>query len=91
MNKINSSIKNLLFKIAGEKHQDLVIIALAWKPTLGELLSERYKIIKFENNVLFIKAINHVWMQDFVLYRPKYIEKLRNITKIDIENIIVTL
>ena len=91
MNKVNSSLKNLLFKIAGEKYRDLVIIALAWKSTVGEILSERYKIVKFENKILFIEAVNHVWLQDFVLYRPVYLEKLRSETKLQIDNILATV
>ena len=91
MNNLNSKIKSILLTIAGDNYRELVIIALAWKKTMGDLLSERYKIVKFENNVLFIKAVNHVWLQDFVLYRPVYIEKLRKETNIDVQNIIVSI
>jgi len=91
MTQINSSLLGLLFKIAGEKYRELVIISLAWRSTIGDLLSERYKILKFEKKTLYIEAINHLWMQDFVLYRPMYLEKLRKETKIEIDNILVVL
>ena len=91
MTKVNNGLKNLLFKIAGEKYHDLVIIALAWKSVVGDFLSERYKIKNFENKIVFIEAVNHLWMQDFVLYRQMYLKKLKEVTKLDIENILVTL
>ena len=88
MNKLSKGLKSLLFEIAGEQYRDLLIIALAWKSVVGELLSERYKVVKFEKKTLFIEAVNHLWLQDFVLYKPMYLEKLRNETKLEIDNII---
>ena len=89
MNKATSDIRGLLFRIAGEKYRELVIIALAWRTVIGDFLLERYKITKYENKILYIEAINHVWMQDFILQRPVWTEKLREVTKIDIEKILV--
>jgi len=91
MTNTKSEIKNILFRIAGEKYRDLVIIALAWKSVVGEFLSERYKVKNFENKIVFIEAVNHLWMQDFVLYRQMYLKKLREETKLEIENILVML
>lgn len=88
MNKINSDIKHLLYRIAGDKYHDLVLIALTWKSLIGEILSERSKIIKFENNILMVKVSNHVWLQEFLINRPNIINKLREQTNIKIDNIL---
>jgi len=91
MNNLNSGITDLLFKLAGEKYRDLVVIALAWNPLVGALLSKRSKILKFEGSVLFVKISNHVWMQEFVVLRPEILRDLREKTRIKIDNVIYCL
>ncbi len=91
MNKANSSLQNLLFRIAGEKYKDLVIIALNWKIIVGKLLSERSRILKLERKILYVKVCNHIWMQEFILHRPDIIKKLKENTNIEIDNILFTV
>ncbi|MCK9328583.1 MAG: DUF721 domain-containing protein [Candidatus Cloacimonetes bacterium] len=91
MNRINSSIKNLLFRIAGNKYQELVVIALNWKYIVGNLLSERSQILKYERKILYVKVCNHVWMQEFILHRPDIIKKMKEKTNIEIDNILFTV
>ena len=91
MTKIKSRLRNLLLRIAGEKYQDLVVIALAWNFVVGDILSERTKILKLENKILYVKVKTHIWMQQLVLIRPDILEKLRDKTKLQIENILFTL
>jgi predicted nucleic acid-binding Zn ribbon protein len=88
MTNIKNSLKDLLYKIAGEKYRDLLLISLTWKSLVGEILSERSKIIKYEKKVLYVKAVNHVWLQEFVLQRPELLAKLKEKTALDIENIL---
>jgi len=91
MHNINSRLNKLLYRIAGEKHKDLVCIALAWKPVVGEILVNRSKIIKYENHILYIKTINHVWLQEFVVNKPDILAKLRIKTELKIKNILFTI
>ena len=91
MHSINGQLKKILLKIAGEKHHDLVMIALAWKPLVGDILADRSKITKYEKGVLYIKAANHVWMQDFVLNKPELLTKLKEKTGLNIKNILFTI
>ena len=91
MNKLNSGIKNLLFRLAGEKYHEIVVIALAWEPLVGGLLSERSKIFKFERNILYVKITNHVWMTEFVVLKPKILCDLREKTGIQIDNVLFVM
>lgn len=88
MNKIDSSLRGLLFRLAGNKYRDLVIIALNWSFVVGKLLSERSSILKFENKILYIKVSNHVWLQEFVLRKPDILKKLQEKVNVEIDNIL---
>ena len=91
MYSINGPLKKLLLKIADEKYHDLVTIALAWKPLVGEILAARSEILKYDRGVLYVKAANHVWMQDFVLNKPDLLVKLKEKTGLEIKNILFTI
>ena len=91
MHNINGQLKKILLKIAGEKHRDLVTIALAWKPLVGDILAEKSKITRYDRGVLYIKAANHIWMQDFVLNKPELLLKLKEKTGLEIKNILFTI
>ena len=91
MQGLNSQIHNLLFSIAGEKYKDLVIISLMWQPVVGDLLANRSKIQDYKGNILYVKAENHIWQQEFVVFRPKLLAQLKEKTKLDIKNILFSV
>jgi hypothetical protein len=91
MDKLAKGLKDLLFKLAGEKYRDIVLVALAWKSVVGVLMSERSKILRIDKKVLYVRVSNHVWMTEFVLLRPKIIKDLKEKTHIEIENILFSL
>jgi len=88
LKKLNTNIKNLLFKLAGEKYHDIVLIAMTWNSVVGELMSKRSTIFKIEHNILFVKVVDHVWKQEFINLRPKILNDLREKTGLDIQNIL---
>ncbi|MCL1827446.1 MAG: DUF721 domain-containing protein [Candidatus Cloacimonetes bacterium] len=91
MHGIENKLHRLLFKIAGEKYKDLVTISLVWKPTVGEFLAARSSITKYEGNILYIKAENHIWLQEFVVFKPKLLAQLKEKTHLEIKNILFTV
>ena len=91
MNNVATCIKELLYRVAGEKNRELVIIALSWKTLVGDLLYEKSKIAKFENKILFVKAINHIWLQELVLLKPMILESFNKKSDVKIDNIVFTL
>jgi len=91
MKKFDNNIEGLIFKIAGEKYHDLVVIFLAWQAVVGDIMFEKSKIMKFENKTLFVKVANHVWMTEFVLNRPLFLKRIKEQTKVEINQIIYTM
>ena len=88
MTNVKSGITEILFKIAGEKYRDIVLIALAWNSTVGVLMSQRSHIHKIEHGLLFVKVTDHVWKQEFVNLKPKILQDLKDNTKLEIKNIL---
>jgi hypothetical protein len=69
-------LKELVFRLAGEKYKNLVEIALLWEDLVGPLLAERSFISHLDQNVLFVSVTNSTWMQEYVLLKQPLITKL---------------
>jgi len=82
-----SNLKKVCFQIVGEKHKDLLTLNLAWADIVGEIMTQKTRIERFEKNVLFIKAVNHLWRQEIVSQKPIYLEKIKTKTNIDVKDI----
>ena len=91
MKNMSTAFEGLVYKLAGDKYHDLVVVFLAWQTVVGDIMFEKSKIVKFENKTLFVKVANHVWMTEFVLNRPLFIKRIQEQTKVDIINILFTL
>ena len=81
-------IKNVVYNIAGSDYKDLVTLVFGWKRLVGKLLSERAKIIKHENKVLFIAVTNNVWMQELILRKYQIIKDIEEKLFIKLDDII---
>jgi len=90
-NKAGNAIKSLVYRIAGSQYQEIVAIAFCWNKILGKLLSERTKLIKVENKILFVAVSNNVWMQELILTKTELLQKLRRMSGIELENIVFFL
>jgi hypothetical protein len=88
MLKASGSLNSLLYKLAGQKYKDLVTIALSWNSIVGKIMAERSSIAKFEYNILYIKAINHAWLQEFLLKKNEILKYLNEKGKITVKDII---
>jgi len=82
-----SNLKKVCFQIVGEKHKDLLTLNLAWTDIVGEIMTQKTRIERFEKNVLFIKAIDHVWREEIRLRKQIYINLIREKTNIDVKDI----
>ena len=85
------AIQNLLYSIAGEKYENLVTIALAWKKIVGNIVAERSEIQKIDNNILFIAVNNSVWLQEMVLTKKIIIAKIKQRLGIELKDIVFFL
>ncbi len=84
MLSIRDSIYQFVYKIAGDKYFELVNIALSWSSIVGNIMAERSSIVKFDQSILYVKTVNHAWMQEFLLKKRDIIQamKERNINQV---------
>ena len=61
---------------------------MAWNSTVGDIMSKRSKIFKFEHYILFVRVVDHVWQQEFLTLKPKILQDIRDNTGLDIKNIL---
>lgn len=67
------------------------MLALGWKDLLGELLAERARIRKLENNTLFVTVRDNVWMQELVLRKTQLTRDIKRKFNIALDNIVFSL
>jgi hypothetical protein len=79
------SVKDLVFRIAGDKYKTLVEIALLWEDLVGPLLAERSFVSHLEQRVLFIGVSNPTWLQELVLLKQPLLDKIhqQGISEVD--------
>jgi hypothetical protein len=91
MEKLSSPLYRLLYKIAGDRYKDFIKVLLAWSSVVGDIMANKSTIVRFENKVLFVKVINHVWMSEFVLNKTLFIQRIKEQTNITLENIVYSI
>jgi len=76
--KIGSIIENLIQNLSEKGFSREIQIAFQWRRTTGDLLNNKTRIHKLENNVLYIHVENNVWLQELVLKKSEILEKLNS-------------
>lgn len=73
------SVLNSLVKSSPEFGKLAVTMAIlnAWKETLGEKLSSVTRIVKYENNILYIKVTSSAWRNEFFHIENEIKQNLR--------------
>ncbi|MCD8479959.1 MAG: DUF721 domain-containing protein [Candidatus Cloacimonetes bacterium] len=74
---LDSRLRQVVFKLGGEKHQRFISLYLAWKGVVGELLAERSHPIRIDHNTLFVGVENSAWMQELILLKPKIMKQYK--------------
>ncbi|HNX38400.1 MAG TPA: DUF721 domain-containing protein [Candidatus Cloacimonadota bacterium] len=69
----DEACKNVLFRLAGDKHSEFVRLYLLWKDTVGPLLAEKSHPLKLDGSILYVGVANNSWMQELVILKPKII------------------
>jgi len=59
------------------KLSTIMSIMQAWKETVGEKLGDVTKIIKYENNILYVKVTGSAWRNEFFHIEDEIKLKLR--------------
>lgn len=86
----NSSffLKELILRLAGENQQDLCLIKLEWKNTVGSAFAAKAKPVRFDNGILKVAVENNIWLQELILYKHKFRAVYLKKHKLDIKDII---
>ncbi len=74
--KIGSIIENLIQNFSEKGFSREIQIAFLWRRTIGDILNNKTRIQKLENNVLYILVENNVWLQELVLKKSEILEGL---------------
>jgi predicted nucleic acid-binding Zn ribbon protein len=83
-----NAVRNLLFRIAGDKYRDLVLIALSWERAVGSTMAERSFVDGFRHGILFIGVSNSVWIQELSLNKQMILQRLNAEVKNKIKDIV---
>ncbi|HPM00853.1 MAG: DUF721 domain-containing protein [Candidatus Cloacimonetes bacterium] len=77
MKNLRDSIYQFVYEIARKNNcYEFAHIALSWSSIVGKIMAERSSLVKFERSVLFVKTINHAWMQEFLLKKKDILQAL---------------
>ena len=88
LNHTGSSLRSLVYNIAGDKFKDFVTVAFGWKKIVGNILAQRSNIEKLENKVLFVSVHNNVWMQELILRKTQLITDIYSMLHIQLGDIV---
>ena len=81
-------MQSLLIKILGKKYCKYIIAALNWRNTVGDYVANYSKVVKVENQVLFVEVYNSVVMQELILIRDNLVEKINRHHSLGIREIV---
>lgn len=76
--KIGTIIENLIQNLSEKGFSREIQIAFQWRRTIGDILNNKTRIQKLDNNVLYILVENNVWLQELVLRKSEILEKLNS-------------
>lgn len=85
---VQSKISQLLYRVAGEEHRPFIQLYLAWEKVVGKLLAERSHPIRVDHDTLFVGVENSAWLQELTLLKSKIILTYKELTKIELKDIV---
>jgi len=88
LKQVGNSWQKLVYNIAGEDYRDFVTLAFGWKKIVGKMLSDKAKLHRLENDVLFIAVTNNVWMQELILRKFQILHDIETILHVKLSEIV---
>ena len=74
--KISSIIENLIQNLSDKGFSREIKTAFLWRRIVGDILDNKTRILKLDNNVLYILVENNVWLQELVLKKTEILDQL---------------
>jgi len=75
MKNLKDSVYQFVYEIASKNNcYELAHIALSWSSIVGKIMAERSSIIKYDRCILYVKTVNHAWLQEFLIKKQDIIQ-----------------
>jgi len=91
--KISSVIENLIQNLSEKGFSREIKTAFLWRRIVGDILDNKTRILKLDNDILYILVENNIWLQELVLKKTESLDRLNS--QLDppyqIKNIILSL
>ncbi len=76
--KISSIIENLIQNLSDKGFSREIKTAFLWRRIVGDILDNKTRILKLDNNVLYILVDNNIWLQELVLKKTEILDQLNS-------------
>jgi hypothetical protein len=89
MKTLDRSLEKLLEHLAEESGQaDYLRIHRAWKKAVGPLVAARAFVSKYDRGVVFIGAVDSVWVQELILRKSHWLTQLKRLAGVPVTDIL---
>lgn len=76
--KISSIIENLIQSLSEKGFSREIKTAFLWRRIVGDILDNKTRILKLDNDVLYILVENNIWLQELVLKKTEILDWLNS-------------
>jgi len=76
--KISSIIENLIQNLSDKGFSREIKTAFLWRRIVGDILDNKTRILKLDNNVIYILVDNNIWLQELVLKKTEILDQLNS-------------
>jgi len=77
--QIGGAIQNLLAKLDGEGHFDIVRLVRVWPEAVGEAIARRTEVASLKFHTAVVKVSGAMWIQELNLMKPQILARLREV------------
>ena len=74
--KIGSIIEHLIQNLSEKGFSREIKIAFLWRKIVGDILDNKTRVLKLDNNILYILVENNIWLQELVLKKTEILDQL---------------
>lgn len=76
--KISSIIENLIQNLSEKGFSREIKTAFLWRRIVGDILDNKTRILKLDNDILHILVENNIWLQELVLKKTEILDQLNS-------------
>ena len=75
--QIGGAIQNLLARLDGEGHFDIVRLVRVWPEAVGEAIARRTEVTSLKFHTAVVRVSGAMWIQELNLMKPQILGRLR--------------